>query len=303
MEILDQEIMTLIRNRTRVVLIVVTISALLFAGCTTPDAVSKFCASAATTLASAKPVFADMKASCMRAADSREAIGAFTAAADDKKNPTMVDAVASCNDIGKQGDGAAAAAAILSDYFSAINALASFGTAKAGTDAGALATKTGAALGANSAAQTAIGSIVGDLASFLTSAYQLKKLEGDLTRVSKNISDVSDGLVKVIQNNYLDQLLADEEQKTAVRYREFYRSDFSPEAKVMLDDRWRADEAAIQAKRASAQSLISALQALSKGFANLASNAHSLKAADLPGLLGPYVAQIQALIPQIQKAF
>ena len=71
----------------------------------------------------------------------------------------------------------------------------------------------------------------------------------------------------------------------------------------MLDDRWRADEAAIQAKRASAQSLISALQALSKGFANLASNAHSLKAADLPGLLGPYVAQIQALIPQIQKAF
>jgi hypothetical protein len=35
----------------------------------------------------------------------------------------------------------------------------------------------------------------------------------------------------------------------------------------------------------------------------LAANAHQIKAKEVPGLLGPYVTQIQALIPQIQKAF
>ena len=71
----------------------------------------------------------------------------------------------------------------------------------------------------------------------------------------------------------------------------------------MLDDRWRADETALAAKRASAQSLVTALQALVKGFQELAANAHRLKAKEVPGLLAPYDAQLQALIPQIQKGF
>ena len=278
----------------------VTTLAVVLVGCTTTDAISNFCGSAATTLASSSPVFNDMQGSCMRAVDSREPIGAYKTAAAD---PKLAESVARCNDIGKQGDGAKAAAAILGDYFSAIDALASFGTAKLGTDAGTLAKNTSAAFGATSPAQTAIQSIASDLTTLLESGYQLKKLEGDLEKVSNNINAVSDGLVSVIQSNYIDQLLADEENKVAVRYREFYQAGFPPEAKVMLEDRWRADEAAIQAKRASGLNLISALRALSKGFSDLAQNAHQLKAKELPGLLGPYVTQIQSLIPQIQKAF
>jgi hypothetical protein len=261
--------------------------------CTTPEAVSAFCGSAVTTLTSANPVFDDMKLSCLREVNSRQEFGTF-------KPPLQSDP--NCTAIGNQAAGATAAAKLLSDYFSTINSLASFGTAKAGTDAQNLLSKTGAAVGASSAAQAALGSIAQFLVSAATSGYQQKQLEKDLTKVSGNISAVVNALITIIQNNYIDQQLTSEEQKLADRYLEFAK-DKSPEVKLLLDDRWNADEQALEAKRASAQSLITALQALSKGFADLAANAHHLKAKEIPGLLAPYVTQLQALIPQIQKAF
>jgi len=120
--------------------------------------------------------------------------------------------------------------------------------------------------------------------------------------VSGNISAVVNALITIVQDDYIGRQLASEEQKLADRYLEFAK-DKSPEVKLLLDDRWHADEQALAAKRASAQSLITALQALSKGFADLAANAHQLKAKEIPGLLGPYVTQLQTLIPQIQKGF
>jgi hypothetical protein len=289
----------LIITRARVTSIVIAVLALSFDSCTTPDAVSKFCASAATTLTSSNTVFNDMKLSCLREVGSRQDFATF-------KPPPESDP--DCTEIGSKADGAAAAAKILSDYFSAINSLASFGSAKAGTDAQSLLAKTGAAAGASSAAQTALGSIAQFLVSAATSGYQQKQLDKDLTKVSGNISAVVSALVTVVQDDYIGRQLTSEEQKLADRYRGFVKDNstngtLSPEAKLMLDDRWHADEAALEAKRASAQSLISALQTLSKGFADLAANAHQLKAKEVPGLLGPYVTQLQALIPEIQKAF
>jgi hypothetical protein len=130
----------------------------------------------------------------------------------------------------------------------------------------------------------------------------LKQLEKDLSKVSGNISAVVNALITIVQDDYIGRQLASEEQKLADRYLEFAK-DKSPEVKLLLDDRWHADEQALAAKRASAQSLITALQALSKGFADLAANAHQLKAREIRGLLGPYVTQLQTLIPQIQKGF
>ncbi len=187
-------------KKTQISLVLAVISCVLNSSCTTPDAVSKFCASAATTLASAKPVLSDMQASCLRRVDTFESIGSFKTAVSDS-NPTVKAAIASCDGIGTKTQGAIAAASILSDYFTAINSLASFGTAKAGTDAGALASKTAAALGEKTDAQTAIGSIVTDLTKVFTAGYQMKKLESDLTRVSSNINNVTAGLITVIQTN------------------------------------------------------------------------------------------------------
>jgi hypothetical protein len=266
---------------------------LALAGCTTPDAVAKFCASAITTLTSAQPVFADMKQSCLREVNSRTDFGTFTPPLEDDAN---------CTAIGKQADGAEAAATVLADYFGAINALASFGTAKAGTDAQSLVTKTSAAVGAGSAAQTALGSIAQFLTTAATSGYQSRALEKDLPQVSKNIAAVTAALITVVQDDYVGRQLKSEEQKLTIRYKDFARNK-SPEALLMLDTRWQAEEQAIAAKRQSARCLVTALEALSKCFVDLAAKSRSLKGKEVPGLLAPYIAQIQALIPQVQKAF
>ena len=270
---------------------------LCFVGCTTPDAVSKFCGSAAATLTSAAPVFTDMEQSCLREVNSRQEFGTFML-------PVQSDP--GCNAIATQATGAAAATKILSDYFTALNSVASFGTAKAGTDAQNLLQKTSAAFGANSGAQNALGSIAQFLVSAATSGVQARDLEKDLTKANSDISTVVDALIAIVKTNYIGQGqgqgLESEEQKLATRYKEFAKGA-SPEVKLMLDDRWHADEQMLTARRASAQSLVTALQALQKGFADLAKTAHNLKAKEVQGLLDPYVTQLQSLIPQIQKAF
>jgi len=244
-------------------------------------------------MASAYPIFDDMKLSCLRELDSRNEFGTF-------KPPVQSDP--NCTEIGDKAAGVEAAAKILSDYFSAINSLASFGTAKTASNAQNLLSQTGAAFGASSAAQTALGSIAQFLTAAATSGYQQKQLERDLPAVSGNITAVVSALITIVQDDYIGRLLGSEEQKLATRYREFAK-DKSPEFKLQLDDRWHGDEQSLAARRASARSLISALQALSKGFADLAANAHQLKAKEIPGLLGPYITQLQTLIPQIQKGF
>jgi hypothetical protein len=280
-------------------LIGIAILELSLAGCTTPEAVSGFCSSAVATLTTAKPVFHDMQQSCLREVNSRQEFATFKPAQESDPN---------CAAIGKQAAGAVAAAKILSDYFTAINSLASFGSAKVETEAQNLLKQTGAAVGAGSTAQTALGAIAQFLVSAATSGYQQKQLAKDLAKVSGNITAVANALVTIVKDDYIGRQLTSEEQKLAVRYRDFVidnstKNPVSAEAKLMLDDRWHADQAAIDARRASAQCLITALEALSKGFQDLAANAHQLKASEVQGLLGPYAAQLQALIPQIQKAF
>ena len=286
-------------TRARIIGIGIAILNLSLASCVTPDAISKFCGSAAATLTSAQPVFNDMELSCLREVNSKVDFGTF-------RPPAASDP--HCTKIGAQAAGAVAAAKILSEYFSAVNSLASFGSAKAGTDAEGLLTKAGAAFGADSAAQTALGSIARVLTTAATAGYQQKQLDKDLTKVSGNIPAVATALKTIVEDVYIDTQLASEQDELAVRYQRFAKENsaknpLSPEAKLMLDDRWNADQAALEAKRASARCLVSALEALSKGFKELAASSHQLTAKEVPGMLGPYATQLQALIPQIQKAF
>jgi hypothetical protein len=288
--------LTLNITRARTAYLLIAALALSPISCTTPDAISKFSASAVTTLTSADLVFDDMKLSCLREVNSRAEFATFE---------VPVETDANCTAIGRQADGARATAKILSDYFTAINSLASFGTAKVGSDAGTQVQAAAAAVGASQNAQNALQSMVSFLSSAATSGYQLRQLEKDLNAVSANISAVVDALTVIVGADYINRELRSEEQKLRDRYREFAKDakQLSPGEKLMLDDRWHADQKAIAAKRASAQSLIAALQALAKGFATLAANAKHLNAKEVPGLLGPYAAQLQALIPQIQKGF
>lgn len=228
-----------------------------------------------------------MKASCLREVNSRVEFGTFQPPIESDPN---------CTESGDQAAGAAAAAKLLADYFDAINSPATFNSAKTSTDAQTGATKAGAAFHEDTAAQKAMGSIAQFLVSAATSGYKLGSLERDLSQASSNVSAVVNALVTIVQIDYIGRELKSEEEKLSIRYREFAKAK-SPEVQLMLDDRWHADEQALNAKRASAQCLVIALQALSKGFAELAANTHKLNDKEVPALLTPYVTQIQALIP------
>jgi len=283
----------MISNRAPIISVLVVLLELWLVSCATPDAVSKFCGSATSTLAAAAPIFDDMKQSCLREVNSRNEFATFTPPIQNEGN---------CSLIGDQAKSAAAAAKILSEYFTAINSVASFGTSKAGTDAQKLLSEATALGGANSATQTALGSIAQFLVSAATSGYRQIQLEKDLSKASGDVPIVVTALVTIVRDDYIGRQLLSEEQKLSDQYREFARNK-SPELTLMLDGRWHADEQGIAARRASAQNLVIALETLSKGFTDLATNSHHLKAKELAGLLEPYAAQLQTLVPQIQKAF
>lgn len=264
-------------------------------GCNTPETIGAFCTSAVTTISSTTNVFGDLGPSCLREVnDNTSVLGSF-------KPPVTSDQ--GCTAVANEADASIAAAKLLSEYFGALNSLATVGVSTASTDAGALATKAAAIPGSTANQQNAISSMAQDLSSGIMSAYQYRKLAEDLPRARKNVDDIVGALVSVIQKNYLDQLLNSEEGKLANPYKEFLSEHNSPEAISLLDQRWRSDEEALQTRRASAQSAITALQTLQKGFDQLADYASKVQAKEIPGLLAPYVSQLQTLIPQIQKAF
>jgi hypothetical protein len=283
----------MLRYRAPAAYSVLAALALSLTACDTPDAVSQFCGSAVATLTAAKPVLEDQQLSCLREVNSREPLGSF-------KPP--ITAQQDCTEIGTKASGFVAATELLSSYFATLNALASFGTAQAGVDTNALLAQTSAAFGANSDTQQALGGIAQFVVTITTAGYQQKKLAEDLTKTRDSVPKVINALVVVVRDDYIGRTLNTEEQKLAAQYKEFARNQ-SSENVLILDQRWRADEAALQARRSAAQDLVSALESLSAGFSDVAANADKLTAKELPGLLAPYVSQLQTLIPEIQKAF
>jgi hypothetical protein len=267
----------------------------IFTGCNAPDTVSKFCASAVTTISSTTNVLADQGPSCLREVnDNTSVLGSF--------NP-RVTSDPNCALVATQASASISAAKLLSEYFSTLNSLATVGVSTPSSDAGTLAASAAGIPGATANQKTAISSMAQELTTGIMSVYQYRQLADDLPKAKTNVDDIVAALISVIQANYLDQLLNDEEKKLANPYKTFLSQHDSPEARLSLDQRWQADEQTLQARRASAQSAITALQTLQKGFDQLADNANKVKAQEVSSLLAPYVSQLQALIPQIQKAF
>lgn len=263
--------------------------------CNTPETVAKFCSSAVAAISSTTNVLADLQSSCLREVNANTyVLGSFTPA---------ITADPSCTEIATEADASIAAAKLLSEYFGALNSLATVGVSTPSTDASNLATKAAAIPGATADQKAAISSLAEDVTKGIMSAYQFRALAQDLPRAKKNVDDVIAALIQVIKANYLDQLLDDEEKKLGNPYKSFLLQHNSPETVLALDQRWNADEQTLLARRSSAHDAIKALQTLQKGFDQLADNASKVKAKDVPGLLSPYVSELQTLIPKIQKGF
>ena len=264
---------------------------LLACACNTPDTVAKFCSSAVVTLKSGDALFDDISASCVREAQTREPFATFEVT--DTTPPA-------CDEIGKQASGLKAAGQLLAEYFKALNDLASFGTTTAGSNASSLAKTAAAQAKLSSNAQTAIGSIAGLLTQIATGGYQQKALATNIVKHKADVDAVLGGLGEAVGVVYL-QMLKEEENKTITRYREYLLQH--PDATLALDSRWQNDRTSFASKIRAAQAYQDALNTLIKGNDDLAAHANNLSAKNLPGLLSPYVSQLESMVPAIQKAF
>jgi hypothetical protein len=263
--------------------------------CNAPDNIAKFCSSAVATLGTSNGLLDDMKASCVRESQTRESFGSFVIS-----DPIP----AACIDVGNQAEGLKAASKVLSSYFTALNDLASFGSTKAGEEATGLVNRASSSrTNLNAASQKALASIAGLLIRLGTSGYQQKQLADDIVNTHADIKVAIDGLAEAVGVAYLHQL-QDEEAKTATRYKEFLLGhQTAADAILVLDSRWQSDRSSFAAKQNAALSYQTALNTIAKGNEDLAAHARSLKAKELPGLLSPYAAELESLVPAIQKAF
>ena len=262
--------------------------------CDTSASIAKFASSAVTALGTGDSFFDDMKASCVRELQTRESFGTFAVSGPDS---------AACDAIGKQADGLKAASKLLSSYFAALNDLASFGSTKAGNGAKDLATKASGDAKLSVPVQGALGSVASFMTGVAASGYVQKMLADQVVKVHGDVSVALSGLGEAVGVAYLQQL-QDEEQKTATRYREFtlvHRTEGG--VTIAMDSRWQSDRASFAAKQKAVQTYQAALATLAKGNEDLAAHARDLKAKDLPGLLSPYAAQLESMVPAIQKAF
>ncbi len=259
--------------------------------CETPAEVSKFCASAIAALQPGAALFDDIAASCVRELQTQEDFGIFSVT-----DPTAKE----CDQQRKRAAGLKAASQILTRYFTALNDLASFDTAKMGDGADALIAKVGADSSLSAGMQASTKAIGGFLLRVATSGHRQEHLTRDLSSVSDDVQVVISGLSEAIGVVYLQELKL-EEQKTAARYREFALR--RPEVVLVLEGRWQTDRAAFDAKRKAVQCYKDALEAAAKGNRELVSHVHDLKAKDLSAALSGYTSQLNNLAPVIQKAF
>ena len=275
----------------------------LFPSCNAPEGVAKFCSSAVTTLKTGDAIFDDMKASCIREAETRDPFGAF---------PLSDATPAVCEETGKKAEGLKDVSKIVSRYYTALNDLASFGSAKSGGDSAKAksgddskspASNISAKAKLTDARSKALESVVGFLTKIATSGYQQKHLADDITRTHDDIRAVLEGLSEAASDVYIQQL-DDEEHKTLTRYKAFLLEHPNDAGALLtLDSRWQADRAGFEVKRKAARAYRAALEAMAKGEDDLAAHAHGLSEKDLSGLLSPYSAEMQSLTPTIQKAF
>ena len=259
--------------------------------CDTPASVAKFCASAVAALQPGPLLLDDIKASCIRELETQQDFGKF---------PIADPSAPECDAQGKQVAGLKAASRLLTEYFTALDNLASFDTAKPAEDVNALAGKVTAAAKMSESMQKSAGAIAGFLTRVASSGYRQRHLTNDLVGVRGDVQVVMEGLSEAAGTLYLRELNA-EAQKTSARYREY--ALMHPEAALSLDARWQADRAAFDAKRKAVQCYQEALAAAIKGNAELAAHTHDLKAKDLSALLTSYSSQLDNLAPVIRRAF
>ncbi|MBV8069488.1 MAG: hypothetical protein JO270_06250 [Acidobacteriaceae bacterium] len=288
------------------------VSVLVPVSCESQDAVGKFAASSVAGLQRGTLVLRDMPASCQRSVQAQLPVDQFLF------NDEMARSLRICTDHIHVTE-VLAISSVLTAYFSALGELASSSASpspaaqEAGRDAKAIQTAapSGTAQPPGPSIQQAKGSvdqIAALLDDFATGRLRHKALKDALTKADPAVSELTQVLSRMVQEDYVNELLADERDKEANR---FTRLAHSPDPKpafgdlLTLNGQWVQISAHIDSRQAAAHSYIEALRQIRAGHATLARqfSLGKLKAKELDPALEPYASSLAELTTQIGMPF
>jgi hypothetical protein len=284
--------------------ILVSFAALLIGtqwSCASPEAIATFAGSAQKALAVAPPLFGDIHDSCVRRQSLRPntpILPAFVPP-DSKDAPAQnPPALAACTRFASQAQALGSVSNTLSDYFKAVQQLASFdATGVSGANESAAANAASAA-GLSYPQIESAGKLASVVTRAFTEGYQRRRLLEYLRDADPAVANITQGLENVIKN-YLD-FLQEEQQTTTARYQSV--ADTNQKAVLLLLNRaYSEDVVQIGQRRSSAQAFTEALRAIREGHRQLVQSARHLNAKRLSLALQPYTSKLDGLMPALQR--
>lgn len=300
--------------------------------CASADAVATFAAASTKSLNESRPIFNDFPDSyARRFCDQAELTRNF---ADLTSIRACVPPAQTANleALEQEAHGLLVVSQALTDYFTAIQQLASFGTATPAGDkdkdksdqpaSGPSATaatqsdnpsaasekKTRAVESAKSAKFTPDeASAIGELAQLAVRAasrgYVRHHLAPDLNAADPHIQTVTAALQRVTATDYSDDLLAKERQALHERYRDAARNEPSAAVTLLLYADWSLEVHKLDDRQDASKAYSLALQTIREGHHKLASEPSRLTTKSLASELELYTSDLQSLGSKIQKAF
>ena len=279
-----------VKNVTRPLVAVTVTLALLLTSCVLPDAIRQFVTAARDTTAQFAPFVQDIADSCERRKLAERPATEITTSDDALK--------AACKEDSDLAPALQGAMKVLTNYFNALNSLASDEVVTYDKEIDGVAGKLQTVAKFPGAATDAVKG----LANFLASGYQKKKLAEAVKGADKDVATLTDALGRIIGVEYVRDL--DNELDTLKnRYTDAMRTTKGDDAVALLLQRhWRADLATLQKKRAAAVDFQKALEKVRDGHHELTSQAGKSPAQDLVKQLGSYTASLRSLVKGFQDA-
>ena len=283
-----------VRDAARTLGAIAVALALSLTGCALPDAIRQFATTARDSTAQFAPFVQDIADSCERRKLAEHPATEIAISDDAVK--------AACKEDSDLTPGLLGAMKVLTNYFNALNSLASDEVVTYDKEIDGVASKLQTAAKFPAPATDAVKGLAKFLADAVASGYQRKKLADAVKAADKDVATLTDALGRIVGVDYVRDL--DNELDTLKnRYIDAMRTTKGDDAVALLLQRhWRSDLAALQKRRAAAIDFQKAMEKVRDGHHELASRAGQWSAEDLIKELGSYTASIQSLVKSFQAA-
>ncbi len=268
--------------------------------CTPPQTVATFAGAANQAMDASTPVFRDLYDSCIRRHDdAAEMVPIYSVGAQSRSDPTESGAPA-CAVFAGERDALIKLSTVLSAYFQAMQQLAQFGASSVSPPAAEAGAGAATAASLSLAQIDSVSKLSGLLLEAFTSGYQRGRLAALLKSADPHVAVITQGLEKIIGNDYGS--LLDEEERTLKR--RYQRAGNTSDAAVilLLDRAYTEDLQKLQRRRTSANAFVQALREIRDGHSKLADNTAHLSAKKLGLALQPDISQLQGLASQLGNA-